>query len=205
MGPLDEKGQRKLAIISIVVILLILAVVGISVFFINRNKNDSVGEIEKESGLIIENPGFASDSMDGNLFGIVSDYMEVVVTNDDEKATAPEANNPGNGRADNVFVGKINNAEFSEGVYFPYSTYSFSFTVSDGRKYDVNTIANLPGYYGVLIRRAIPEQEIPKLYIGFLGSESQFNYKRSAVITAIMNWAKNLSSKGFYLTTVNTF
>ncbi len=197
--------HRKIGLITLVVV-FVLSIVLISVKMILDNKQiTNVGEVEKSSGIMIENSGFASSTIGGSLFGMIAGDIEAVIMDESEKAAAPSENKPGDNLSADTYTIEIDNSGLLSKVSFPYSVYSFSFSVSDNRKYDVNIAANLPGYYGVLISRTMPKQDTPKMFIVFLGNETQYNYNRKNIISNLLKWAKGFSPEGVYLTTKSIF
>lgn len=192
MNDTDVKRRKKILIAA--TIGFVAVVVVISVIMILRRPGDSAGgEMEETSGVVYENPGFATSTMGGSLFGLATSDIEPVVMGD-----AAE------GSADTV-TAEIDNAGVTSKVSFPYSVYSFEFKVSDGRVYKVNIAANMPSYYGLLVSRVEPAQDTSKLFVVFLGSETQNEYNRDNVISYLLNWAKGLSPKGVYLTTKDIY
>ena len=192
MNDTDVKRRKKILIAAAIGFVAVIII--ISVIMILRRPGDNVGgEVEKTSGVIYENPGFATSTMGGSLFGLATSDIESVVMGD-----AAE------GSADTV-TAEIDNAGVTSKVSFPYSMYSFGFKVSDGRVYKVNIAANMPSYYGLLVSRVEPAQDTSKLFVVFLGSETQNEYNRDTVISYLLNWAKGLSPKGVYLTTKDIF
>lgn len=198
----SDKQNRNKKIAIIVVVVVIFAIIVASFLLIGRNNADKSGT-EEPYGVIYENPGLVSESMGGSLFGMVAGNIESVVMNSDEIAMAPSGSSDGD--ESSLFKANIDNSGYSKSVYFPYSTYKFGFSLDDGRQYDVNVAGNLPGYYGVLISRNIPRQDVPKLFIVFLKNETQGGYNRKMVIQNIEKWAKTIAPGGFYLTTENIF
>ena len=192
MNDIDVKRRKKILIAATIGFVAVIVI--ISIIMILRRPSDNVGgEVEKTSGVVYENPGFATSTIGGSLFGLATSDIEPVVMGD-----AAE------GSADTV-TAKIDNAGVTSKVSFPYSVYSFEFKVSDGRAYKVNIAANMPSYYGLLISRVEPKQDTSKLFVVFLDSETQNGYNRDTVISYLLNWAKGLSPKGVYLTTKDIF
>ena len=192
MNDTDVKRRKKILIAAAIGFVAVIII--ISVIMILRRPGDNVGgEVEKTSGVIYENPGFATSTMGGSLFGLATSDIESVVMGD-----AAE------GSADTV-TAEIDNAGVTSKVSFPYSMYSFGFKVSDGRAYKINIAANMPSYYGLLVSRVEPAQDTSKLFVVFLGSETQNEYNRDTVISYLLKWAKGLSPKGVYLTTEDIY
>ncbi len=193
----DDEKKKKLILIGVVAA-IILVVVGLVVLFMKKGGGEGAGEQTKTDGVAFENSRFASEMMGGSLFGMVSGDIESVIMEPEEIAAGGDENS-------RLFNVTINNSEFKEDIYFPYSTYKFKMNLSDGREYKVNVAANLPNYYGVLVRRSAPTQNTPKLYMVFLKTEKQGGYERGAVMRSFEAWLKTVYTGNFNLTTKNLF
>ena len=186
---LNKKTENKKlvwAAVAFVAILLVIVLVNIFVGNTGQGGNENNGE---DSGLVLEfnNLEPLVDSMGSFVAETMTKNIQAVVeaVDGNDNSVALEAN--------------VDAASFIKDIYFPYTTYSMFFRISDGRYYRVNVALNGEKYCGVLVQRTQPSLGQPYLYVTIIdGSQNQ-----DLVIKSMMEWAKSIYPDGFIVTTQN--
>lgn len=181
--------NRKLVLGSVALVVILLLAILLGTLFGKNAQNDGNAQNEDEnSGLVFPDMGTLGDSMGPSILEAMTNNVRTVVEMAD-----------GDDGGDSSLRADIDATSLIEEIYFPYTTYSMLFRISDGRYYGVNVALDKGKYCGVLVRKTSPSLEQPYLYITIF----DVNQNQDSVIKGLMNWAKSIYPSGFIVTTDN--
>ena len=188
-------GVRKKKIIITVGLLVTVLFVGVLIGVMARN-NSSRGDEETiidEKGPVVTFSGVnvLSDSMGASVFGVLTDNMKSVIEMPDESVAEGDEN------GNFVLDVTVDTKSFIRDLYFPYTTYSFLFKISDGRYYNINVATDGGQYCGILVQRFLPTKGQPYLYITGLSDAQDWQ----GVVDGLTGWARSVYPDGFTVTT----
>ncbi|MBQ2695566.1 hypothetical protein IJG04_02955 [Candidatus Saccharibacteria bacterium] len=210
-----NKKQKLIAIIGALLVILILTIItAVSIISSNNNSTESLEITFADDGypdedgdktpyLYIDNPTYLESILGETIFSNMQTYLQFLASTK-ETSSAPHENTPSEGVPTYAYDATINNSSVNSDIYFPYSTYSFEFNISDGRTYQAHLATSGEMYFALIINRTTPtSSEPPHFYIDFLETELDNNYNREETISNLTNWAKSLGFNELILTTNN--
>ena len=198
-----EKNRYLLGAVLVIIVLLLIVLITISA----SNEGDSEqlyhedhGSIEEEVDngpfVTLQNLEFLDEFIGTTGASAAMNFLQDLILGDDVSQQMQ------------VYTASMPSSSLIKTVYFPYNLASFLLEVSDGRVYNVQVALENEAYFGLFVKRLVPEPtNSPNLYVVFLkqSNDSVVPYDRDYVINGLLKWAGTVDSRQPKVTTRDLF